>query len=61
MQADTAQRRFLTVREAATELHVSRDWAYQNLPLIRLGEGQGRGQVVRVRPEDLERLRGAGR
>jgi hypothetical protein len=61
MQADTAQRRLLTVREAASELHVSRDWVYQSVPVVRLGEGQGRGQVVRVRPEDLERLRGDGR
>jgi hypothetical protein len=61
MQADTAQRRLLTVPEAARELHVSRDWAYQNLPIIRLGAGQGRGQVARVRPEDVVRLRGDGR
>ena len=61
MAADTAQRRLLTVREAATELHVSRDWVRAHVPVVRLGEGQGRGQVVRVRPEDLERLRGAVR
>ncbi len=56
MPIDTEQRRLVTVRQAAQELGVSRDWAYQNLPLVRLGQGHGRGQVVRVRTTDLERM-----
>jgi hypothetical protein len=49
MQADTAQRRLLTVREAATELHVSRDWAYANVPR--------RGVRKMYAPATVKRLR----
>jgi len=56
MPTDTGQQRLVTVRQAATELGVSKDWAYANLPLVRLGQGHGRGQVVRVRTTDVERL-----
>ena len=54
MPTHIRQQRLLTVKEAAYELGVSRDWAYQNLPVVRLGQGQGRGQVLRVRPQDLD-------
>jgi hypothetical protein len=54
MAVDTPQRGFLTVRQAAAELGVSRDWAYTHLPIVRLGEGERRGAVLRVRASDLE-------
>jgi hypothetical protein len=40
MQVESPPQRLLTVREAAAELRVSRDWAYAHLPLVRLGDGQ---------------------
>jgi excisionase family DNA binding protein len=60
MTYDVGQkRRLLTVPEVAERLGVSRDWAYQMatagaLPVLRLGQRPGRGQVLRVRPEDLD-------
>ena len=54
MAVDITQRGFLTVPEAAAELGVSRDWAYQHLPVIKLGKGEKRGAVMRVRQSDLE-------
>jgi hypothetical protein len=56
MAVETPTRGLLTVPEAAAALGVSRDWAYSHLPLVKLGDGERRGAVLRVRPADLDRF-----
>jgi hypothetical protein len=56
MAVHTSPQRFLTINEAAAELGVSEDWARQHLPVVRLGEGDRRGAVVRVPRQDLDRF-----
>jgi excisionase family DNA binding protein len=53
--------RFLTVETVASELSVHASTVRRlidagTLPGVRLGDGDGRGQLVRVRACDLERF-----
>jgi excisionase family DNA binding protein len=59
MLHDATRKRLLTVPEVAEQLGVSRAWAYRmaldgELPGLRLGSRRGKGQVLRVRPVDLD-------
>ena len=63
MMTNTQQHpmRFLTVETVASELSVHTSTVRRlidagTLPGVRLGDGDGRGQLVRVRACDLERF-----
>lgn len=58
MAIDAPPRELLTIPEIVETLHVSRQHAYRmikrgDLPAIRLGARQGRGQMIRVARSDL--------
>ena len=61
MTTETPTRDFLTVSEVAHAMHMSKPAVRRlieagTLPGVRLGDGDGRGQLVRVRACDLERF-----